>query len=121
MSSELQPASDGAPTPAIEIEQAPARAPGFAAIVTLRGEHDLDSSDAIRDALAGVDGDVLIDLSECGFLDSSVIGTLLRTSRDRQLAGSRVELIVPPTNRIIVRTVEVASLRDLLTVHDALP
>jgi anti-anti-sigma factor len=107
--------------PAIEVEHAPARTPGFAAIVWLRGEHDLDSSVAIREALDAIDGDILIDLSECGFLDSSVIGTLLRRFQERTRRGQRLELIVPPANRIIARTIEIASLRDLMTVHDARP
>jgi anti-anti-sigma factor len=107
--------------PAIEVEHAPARTPGFAAIVWLRGEHDLDSSVAIREALDAIDGDILIDLSECGFLDSSVIGTLLRRFQERTRRGQRLELIVPPANRIIARTIEIASLRDLMTVHDGPP
>jgi anti-anti-sigma factor len=97
------------------------RAPSYAAIVSLRGEHDLESSLALRQTLDSIEGDVLVDLSRCGFMDSSVIGTLLRTSQERARAGHRLELIVPPANRIIVRTIEIASLRELLTVHDELP
>jgi anti-anti-sigma factor len=110
-----------APLPAIEIERAPTHAPGFAAIVWLRGEHDLDSSVAIREALDSVDGDVLIDLAGCGFMDSAVIGTLLRLHQNRARGGSRLELVVPPENRIIARTIEVASLRELITVHERVP
>ena len=107
--------------PAIEVERAPVRTPGFAAIVWLRGEHDLDSSRAIREALDAIDGDVLIDLSGCGFLDSSVIGLLLRRFQERTRRGQRLDLIVPPANRIIARTIEIASLRELITVHDGSP
>jgi anti-anti-sigma factor len=121
VSSELQPEREGFAAPAIEIERTPSRAPSYAAIVSLRGEHDLDSSVAIRRALDSIDGDLLIDLSRCGFMDSSVIGTLLRTFQDRAGTGHRLELIVPPSNRIITRTIEIASLRELVTVHDALP
>jgi anti-anti-sigma factor len=107
--------------PPVEVERAPADAPGFAAVVWLRGEHDLDSSVEIRDAIDSIDGDVLIDLSGCGFMDSSVIGTLLRTFQTRVRAGSRLELVVPPSNRVIARTIEIASLRELMTVHDRTP
>jgi anti-anti-sigma factor len=107
--------------PAVEIERTPSRAPGYAAIVSLRGEHDMDSNAEIRRALDSIDGDVLLDLSACGFMDSSVIGTLLRMSQQRASAGHRLELVVPPSNRIITRTIEVASLRELVTVHDVLP
>jgi anti-anti-sigma factor len=109
------------PIPAIEVVHAPPHAPTFAAIVFLRGEHDLDSSVAIREAIDAIDGDVLLDLSECGFVDSSVIGTILRRFQERARDGHRLELIVPPENRIITRTIEIASLRELLTVHDRIP
>jgi anti-anti-sigma factor len=118
---DTQPGGDAAPSPSLEVERDPASAPGFAAIVWLRGEHDLDSSVGIREALEAIDGDVLIDLSGCGFMDSSVIGTLLRTFQTRARAGSRLELVVPPANRIIARTIEIASLRELMTVHDRPP
>jgi anti-anti-sigma factor len=119
--SELQPRGAGDPGRAIGIERTPIRAPSYAGIVSLRGEHDLDSSAAIRDALDSIDGDVLVDLTSCGFMASSVVGMLLRTSQERERAGHRLDLLVPPENRIIARTIEIASLRELLTVHDRLP
>jgi anti-anti-sigma factor len=119
--SEREPRGGAAPSPAIGIERTPIRAPSYAAIVSLRGEHDLDSNAAVREALDSVDGDVLIDLTRCGFMDSSVVGTLLRTAQQRERAGHRLDLLVPPENRIIARTIEVASLRELLTVHERLP
>ena len=105
----------------IGIERTPIRAPSYAAIVSLRGEHDLRSSLAIREALESIEGDVLVDLSRCGFMDSSVVGTLLRTSQERARAGHRLDLLVPPENRIVARAIEIASLRELLTVHEQLP
>jgi anti-anti-sigma factor len=119
--SELQPRGGAEPSPAIGIERTPIRSPSYAAIVSLRGEHDLDSSVAVREALDSIEGDVLIDLTTCGFMDSSVVGTLLRTAQERERAGQRLDLLVPPENRIIARTIDVASLRELLTVHDRLP
>ena len=86
--------------------------------MSLRGEHDLDSCAAIREALDSIDGDVLVDLTSCGFMDSSVVGMLLRASQERAQAGYRLDLLVPPENRIIARTIEIASLRELLTVHE---
>jgi hypothetical protein len=50
-----------------------------------------------------------------------VVGTLLRKSQERAQAGYRLDLLVPPENRVIGRTIEIASLRELLTVHDRLP
>jgi anti-anti-sigma factor len=120
VSSERQ--REGLPSiPAIEVVHAPPQAPAFAAIVVLRGEHDLGSSPSIREALDAVNGDVLLDLTDCGFVDSSVIGTILRRFQERARTGHRLELIVPPENRIITRTIEIASLRELLTVHDRIP
>ena len=57
--------------------------PGIA-VVALFGEHDLSGKQRLSDALAkaSVRRDVLVDLSACTFLDSSVIGTLFAARAD---------------------------------------
>jgi anti-anti-sigma regulatory factor len=69
--------------PRIELEFQPADIPGYAAVLVLCGAHDMATADQIGAALAAVDGNVLIDLSECEFIDSSVIG-VLHTRGQRQ-------------------------------------
>jgi anti-anti-sigma factor len=105
----------------IAVELRPAHAPGYMAIVTLSGEHDLATSKELGAALAPIDGNVLVDLSPCEFIDSSVIGVLLGKSSTLTREGHRLELVVPAANRAVTRVVEVVGLRTLMPVHDQLP
>jgi anti-anti-sigma factor len=92
----------------------------FAAIVHVRGGHDIATSRQLRDALTPLEGDVLIDLTDCAFLDSSVIFVIFADSNRRTEAAHRLELLVPRTNSAIHRTLEIAHARDILPVHDSL-
>jgi hypothetical protein len=67
---------------AIEVELWPARAPAFAAIIKLCGEHDVATSGDVREALASIHGHVLVDLSACSFVDSSAISAFVLESRN---------------------------------------
>jgi anti-anti-sigma factor len=112
------PPSGGNPSgPAVDVELHPANAPGFAAIVRLFGEHDLVTGSEIRDALEAVYGNVLVDMTECSFIDSTVIAVLLDDSDIRKREGHRVELFVPPANRVIMRTLQVSGIARLLLVR----
>jgi anti-anti-sigma factor len=103
--------------PSIEVESPPAAADGFVAIVRLRGGHDIATSRNLREALDQLDGDVLLDLSGCEFIDSSVIYVIFSDAHGRARAEHRLELLVPPENRAITRTLEIAGAREVLTVH----
>jgi anti-anti-sigma factor len=104
----------------IEIELRSARYPAFAAVVILRGEHDMASAPAIDDALGAIFGDVLVDLSECTFCDSSVIRVLFDAGRARRREGHRIELHVPDANISIARIFEVTGLDSQITIHSSL-
>jgi anti-anti-sigma factor len=111
---------DPAP-PSIDVELRPSRAAGYAAIITLRGEHDLATSEGLAVALAQIDGNVLLDLSACEFIDSTTIGVVIGKSQDLTRAGNRLELVVPAENRILGRIVDVVGLRTLVSVHQQVP
>jgi anti-anti-sigma factor len=96
-------------------------APPYAAVVVLRGEHDLATRDAIAAALDPLEGDVLVDLGECTFIDSSVIGMLLASANRLRGAGHRLELVVPAGNDPIVRVLEIVDIASLVTVHERRP
>lgn len=81
------PSGGNPPEPSVNVDLHPTEAPGFAAIVWLAGEHDLSTSDAIRDALSPIFGNVLLDLSECTFIDSSVISVIVGDVRARAREG----------------------------------
>jgi anti-anti-sigma factor len=113
--------SDQPPSQDVEVEVRPARAPQYAAIVSLRGEHDLATAPELRDALSPVFGDVLVDLSECTFVDSTVIGALIAASQELQREGHTLALVVPPENADVARTLEIVRIGDLLSIHPQLP
>lgn len=105
----------------VDVEVQPARAPQYAAIVSLRGEHDLGTAAAVRDALSPVFGDVLVDLSECTFVDSTVIGALIAASQELQREGHALALVVPPENVNVGRTLEIVRVGELLPIHPRVP
>lgn len=106
--------------PHVEVELRPANAPAYAAIVSLHGEHDLASSADVEAALAGIYGSILVDLTECEFIDTTVIRIVLVKRQELEREGHRLELVVPPENQIS-RTLGVLGLRDVLIVHEQAP
>jgi anti-anti-sigma factor len=80
--------------------------------VSLHGEHDLASSETLRAALAPLLGDLVVDLSDCTFMDSTVIAVLLGKCYDLRDEGRRLELVLPPENAAISRVVDVVGCGD---------
>lgn len=88
-------------------------------VVVLKGEHDLSTAPDVRvhveDAvIAG--GDLIVDLSEVGFIDSSILGVLV--------AGYRsVTAAVPARGFAVVAVPQssVTRLFDLVSVSDVIP
>jgi anti-anti-sigma factor len=113
--------SDQPPLQDVEVEVQPARAPRYAAIVSLRGEHDLATTPLLRDALSLVFGDVLVDLSECTFVDSTVIGAFIAASQELQREGHALDLVVPPENVNVARTLEIVQIGQLLRILPRVP
>jgi anti-anti-sigma factor len=88
-------------------------------IATLGGEHDLDSKEALSDALARASEHscLLVDLGECTFLDSTVIGLLVVTCQRMWEQGRRLELVIPREAELIHRVMKIAGLTTFLTIH----
>jgi anti-anti-sigma factor len=93
-------------------------AQGFA-VVTLHGEHDLSTERALVRALdeAAAHSNVLVDLSDCDFMDSTVIAALLRVARTVTERGEQVALLIPAAQRQVTRVAEMTHLGELLTIH----
>jgi anti-sigma B factor antagonist len=93
-------------------------APGIA-IVTMHGEHDLSTEPALSRALedAAAHSNVLVDLSECEFIDSTVIAALLRVARSVTERGERFALLIPAAQRQIDRIAQMTHLGELLPIH----
>ena len=88
-------------------------------IVTLRGEHDAASSEAVTLALAAARhyGNILVDLGECTFVDSSLISALLLAAKRARQLGGALELVVPVEANAVRRTLEIANVQMLLPFH----
>ncbi len=105
----------------VVVELLPAGSLGYAAVVSLCGEHDVGTSGAIAGALAPIRGNVLVDLSGCEFIDSSVITALIDKFRALERDACRLELVVPPSVANVTRIIDVIGLRTLIAVHDRSP
>jgi anti-anti-sigma factor len=90
-----------------------------ACIVTLRGEHDASTSEALTMALTLARGytHVLVDLAGCHFVDSSVINALLLAAKRAREQGGAVELVVPVDTNPVRRTLEIANVQMMLPFH----
>jgi anti-anti-sigma factor len=95
----------------------PATPHGYAAIVEVHGEHDLGNAHVLEDELAHIFGSVLVDLSACSFLDSTVIGILVRDQHTRRAESHFLELLLPEENTTLARVFEITHLDGLLTIH----
>lgn len=88
-------------------------------VLVLRGEHDLSTAPDVRahmEAAVAGGSDVIVDLSETGFIDSSILGVLV--------AGYRSVTTATPARRFAVVAVpgsSVTRLFDLVSVSEVLP
>jgi anti-anti-sigma factor len=94
--------------------------PEGAVVVRVEGELDMatsgDFEDAIGDAQPG--GQLVIDLSECTFLDSSAVRVLVDTARAVERANGTVSVVTRDPG--ILRVLEIAAVDTMLPVHDTL-
>lgn len=69
-------------------------------VLCIRGELDLVTSPTVRqsvhDAVAAGRHDVVLDLSEVLFCDSSGVGVLIAARRLMRSCGGRLRLVLPP-------------------------
>jgi anti-anti-sigma factor len=88
-------------------------------VVRLYGDHDLSSSEALSLALMETPGytHVVVDLSRCTFIDSTLIRVLLAASRRAQGHNGSVELVVPAEANAVRRTLELANVQRVLPFH----
>ena len=115
------PEDDGSSEPTVHVELGPRREREFAAVVSLRGEHDLATASQVSDAIRAIDGNVLVDLSGCTFIDSTVIGVIFARNQELEGSGQFLEIVAPRENTSIARTLELVRMRDVIVVHDARP
>jgi anti-anti-sigma factor len=95
--------------------------PGLAR-VGLHGDHDLGTKPRLSEALAGAvaQTNVLIDLTECTFIDSSAIAAFFHAGRELGQVGGRLELVIPPAATAVRRAAELTAIASILPVHETL-
>jgi anti-sigma B factor antagonist len=91
------------------------------AAVVLRGEHDIYTVPALRERLGELHAkelDVIIDLSQTAFLDSSVLGAMLGATEAARAQGKGVAVVLgdPPTETV-ARIFEVTGLAEVLSTR----
>lgn len=84
------------------------------------GEHDFRSRGILTNALAPLEGHVVVDLTRCTYLDSAVIGAILGKALALGKAGYRLEVVVPSSGSISTRFARLG-VHNLVSVLDALP
>lgn len=76
-------------------------------VLKAAGEIDMTNSDAFADAIAGIPGRVLVDLTDVEYLDSAGLSVLF-------VHAERIELVVPS---LLAPVVAFSGLPTLTTVH----
>jgi anti-anti-sigma factor len=99
----------------VEVEH---HSPGLA-VVSVHGEHDLCTTPELTQALeqAAMHSNVLIDLSDCSFIDSSVIQALVKTALALEARGEQLALVIPPEQRMVARVARMTRLSEILPIY----
>jgi anti-anti-sigma factor len=113
--SDIRTPPGDAPLPGtIELEH---HAPGLA-VVRMRGEHDISTAPELAQALeqAAAQSNVLVDLSECEFIDSTSMGLLIRNARKVQARGEQLVVVIPSEPSYVARVAHLVRLAEFMPV-----
>jgi anti-sigma B factor antagonist len=89
--------------------------------ICCRGELDLATNPPLAERLeeAVTNGDrVLIDLHECGYIDSTAIGTLIGARRAVNGSGGRGAIVVLATEPPVIRVLELTGVGECLRLTE---
>ena len=91
-------------------------------VITASGELDLNAAPALRETLIGLAEleqiDLIVDMGEATFVDSTVIGVLVARLRALQAAGGSLTLVCRNAN--VLRTFEIAGIERAFTMYKTL-
>lgn len=94
---------------------------GGVQVISVRGELDLstapDLERPLEDALENGEGSVLVDLSECEFIDSTGIALIVRAWQRLDGAEGSRDLLVCSYNDQVQRVLEITGLDLSIPVH----
>ena len=94
---------------------------GNVLVVSLRGDVDLEQSPAARKVLlecVGRGGNVLVDLSGVGYIDSSGVASLVEAYQAARKAQTAFALAAVSAGAM--RVLELARLNKVFAIHDSL-
>ncbi len=80
--------------------------------VRLSGELDIASTQGLTEALSGITGSTVVDLSELSFIDSSGVAALVRAQQDLAAEGRSLTLTRPSS--AVARVFEILGITFLL-------
>ena len=87
-------------------------------LATLRGEFDLVATETVRSTLnPHLDGDVMVDLRQVTFMDSSGLSCLLQLRTDAAQRGG--PLVVTDVSAVVRRLFELSGIADELLGPDS--
>jgi anti-anti-sigma factor len=86
-------------------------------VVRVSGELDLATVSDLEQALSAVEpsGPLVLDLTECTFLDSSAVRAILATAARSEEAGGKLAVVAPDPG--IRKALEIAGVDSLLPIH----
>ena len=88
-------------------------------VVAVNGELDLYSAPQLESELAGLHEknvqSVVVDLTECEFIDSTALGVLLTANKRLDAAQARLSIVT--SDRNIRKIFEITGLDRVLTIH----
>jgi anti-anti-sigma factor len=90
------------------------------AIVELVGEHDLGHYEMLAELLALAAArrrHVLVDLSRCAFIDSTVVALLLAARDEVTSDRGRFALVIPAEQESVARVADLMGLADLFSIY----
>ena len=94
--------------------------PEGAYVVRVIGDLDMATAPALEERIASVGSAsrLVIDLTQCTFLDSAAVRLLTTVARDSDTAGTPLALVASDPG--ILRVLEITAVDDILPVHSTL-
>ena len=92
------------------------------AVVDLIGEHDLGQFEMLGKALqlaAAQRRNVLVDMTQCDFIDSTVVSLLLAAHVEVSSGGGEFAVVIPPDPSPVARTAEIMGLAEMFPTYSS--
>lgn len=90
---------------------------------TPRGELDLatvpELEDKVLGALASPDAQVVLDLRELAFMDSTGVRAVVAAHKAAQESGASLRIVRPPRESAVSRVIEISGIHEALGLVDA--